>query len=593
MGDPTSAAMSVDYDPITGLPLPGRSPQNSTMHGSAGGNSTRDPTSAAMSVDYDPITGLPLQARSPQNSTGGFGGGSTGVSDPNSASMSVGYDFLADGSGHNADADGLTALGIEIKERFSSMRVAFLKMDQNRDGRISKKELMDLCRQWNIPSSEAERVIRAADLDHNGTLDFNEFAQRFDPYTGPRDDCGMSASFGSTRHNPADDRPIGGSGARHNPADDRPIGGSGARHNPAEERPIGGSGASKHPADERPIGGSGAADLDTTRPPQQSQSDEDMSKKGEILAMFQQWDQNRDGVIDKIEFTKVLQALGFEEELIPRMFELADVNHDHVVDIHEFINWVYSGPEEPETAQTESVPSSGNAQGSKREVQDVGAAKGTEKEASAGNACVSSMGTTEVLVYGRGGDSKTNEMCKKLDKAGIKYQIRDFDADKGFEEALAASGFSGQAKPPVVCFQNTAWCENPDEKPDPNDMFAVPFADTVAMELRRAVGMFSGANAQQPVRNDATIDEEIMERFRSMKDAFLKVDTNRDGRVSKKELLQKCREWHIPVSEAERILAEADLNHDGTLDFNEFARRFDGAGSNHNLSGSHGMAAHR
>merc|ERR1712100_820018 len=61
-----------------------------------------------------------------------------------------------------------------------------------------------------------------------------------------------------------------------------------------------------------------------------------------------------------------------------------------------------------------------------------------------------------------------------------------------------------------------------------------------------------------------------------MQQAFLKCDANQDGRISKKELMVKCREWNIPTSEAERVLKEADMDRDGTLDFNEFAQRFNG-----------------
>merc|ERR1719453_2604030 len=131
--------------------------------------------------------------------------GSKGGHDMSSTGNSVSYDITNDGSGHNPDADALTAIGVEVKERFRDMRTAFLKMDQNRDGRISKKELMDLCRQWNIPGAEASRVLQAADLDHNGTLDFNEFAQRFDPHDAPNMG-GTLSSFGT--RSAADDRPI-------------------------------------------------------------------------------------------------------------------------------------------------------------------------------------------------------------------------------------------------------------------------------------------------------------------------------------------------------------------------------------------------
>jgi len=74
------------------------------------------------------------------------------------------------------DAAAMTAIGLEVKERFKSMRKAFRKMDQNHDGRISKEELLEMCRQWNIPQSEA--LMRAADVDHTGTLDFAEFAAK-------------------------------------------------------------------------------------------------------------------------------------------------------------------------------------------------------------------------------------------------------------------------------------------------------------------------------------------------------------------------------------------------------------------------------
>merc|ERR1712224_27063 len=105
-------------------------------------------------------------------------------------------------------------------------------------------------------------------------------------------------------------------------------------------------------------------------------------------------------------------------------------------------------------------------------------------------------------------------------------------------------------------------------------MFAFGFPETVAMELRHLIGCLDGPTVSVPVRMDADIDTEIAERFLSMQQAFLKMDANQDGRISKKELLAKCREWNIPTQEAERILGEADVDLDGTLDFKEFASRF-------------------
>merc|ERR1712039_275910 len=120
------------------------------------------------------------------------------------------------------------------------------------------------------------------------------------------------------------------------------------------------------------------------------------------------------------------------------------------------------------------------------------------------------------------------------------------------------------------------WWDDPNAKQDPDDMFAFSFDATVAMELRRVMQNSAGPAASAPVR-DVDIDTEIAERFTSMQQAFLKLDNNKDGRITKKELQQKCKEWNIPVSEAERALAEADIDLDGTLSFDEFARRFDSA----------------
>jgi len=182
-----------------------------------------------------------------------------------------------------------------------------------------------------------------------------------------------------------------------------------------------------------------------------------------------------------------------------------------------------------------------------------------------------------VYVYGKQGDKNTDAMYKALQQAGIGFTKRDL-ASEGHKakEALAASGCSGKPAGPVVVRGKKAWWDDGKSgggKGD--DMFAIPFPQAVAMELRHEMSMHGGGMDEPvPVRSDANLDEEIEERFSSMQKAFLKCDENKDGRITKKELMMKCKEWNIPTSEAERILAEADVNHDSTLDFNEFAKRF-------------------
>lgn len=67
----------------------------------------------------------------------------------------------------------------EIYARFLSMQEAFLKLDDNKDGFITEDELVTRCLEWNIPTSEARRIISEADRDRKGYLDFDEFAKRF------------------------------------------------------------------------------------------------------------------------------------------------------------------------------------------------------------------------------------------------------------------------------------------------------------------------------------------------------------------------------------------------------------------------------
>merc|ERR1711920_702627 len=96
-------------------------------------------------------------------------------------------------------------------------------------------------------------------------------------------------------------------------------------------------------------------------------------------------------------------------------------------------------------------------------------------------------------------------------------------------------------------------------------------------------------------RVDADIDTEIHERFSSMQDAFLKLDSDKNGFVCKTELKDRCAEWNIPTSEAQRVINEADKDANGALDFDEFAKRFGGArnwGSRGVLKG-HAPAPHR
>jgi len=175
-----------------------------------------------------------------------------------------------------------------------------------------------------------------------------------------------------------------------------------------------------------------------------------------------------------------------------------------------------------------------------------------------------------VVVYGRNDCKKTQAVMSELKKNKVPFDAFDLDSTKAYMSALQASGFPANSKvrsPIVVVNGKVAFWDEPDAS------IAVHFPGMVLNGLRRLGLVKVGDVANVPLK-DVTIDVEIAERFHNMQDAFLAMDDDRDGVVSKDELLLMCREWNIPQSEAERIIKEADFDASGRLDFREFSRRF-------------------
>jgi len=67
-------------------------------------------------------------------------------------------------------------LNEKLEQRFDSLREAFLKVDEDRSGKITAAEIKHLCEIYNL-HEQSEQVIAAFDVDHNGQLDYNEFAK--------------------------------------------------------------------------------------------------------------------------------------------------------------------------------------------------------------------------------------------------------------------------------------------------------------------------------------------------------------------------------------------------------------------------------
>jgi len=635
---------------------------------------------------------------------------------------------------------GSTILSTEVRERFSSMQQAFLKMDTNRDGRITANEIRSMCRQWNIPQGEADRVLAVADLDANGTLDFQEFAKRFNPDSAA---VHIDSSSPSRRHNAYDDRPVGGAGhftteydkqsndytGDHEGAATRIQAvhrGNQARGVVSEKR--GSKTKSRNSPQQSsgdPVQVFGRDNCSRTRTVwacledagirfERRDIDKDKSYEAALeKSGFQEgkfrlpvvvvggkalWDFDVNGlpallrdagvgghahrvlkVYGSADCSRTTQVCrGLETAGVP--FEKHDANKDESFEAALFASgftggkfslpvitygmkaWWGKGPTEliaealsavkqdggdGDEGHGASTPAGSGSRAAKamRSTGDGGGG-GSGKSPSKGDGCpncaklqaridelerqLASKGSgsgsphkahtngssgggggggggraaeleralaaseareaaladqiartidpaemeeekMELLVYARNNCDKSKAMQKELTKAGIPFETRDFDKDKGYMQPLTESGCSskGNVRPPVVCFGPQAWWDEPDAD------VATYFPGMVVNSLRKAGFGPKVAAAVVPVK-DVTMDTEIAERFSSMQEAFLKVDDNKDGRVSVKELKEMCRKWNIPEREAERVLGEGDMNQNGTLDFREFARRFSG-----------------
>jgi len=64
-----------------------------------------------------------------------------------------------------------------LEQRFSSLHAAFLKLDDDRSGKVSVAEIRRQCANFNLDQHQAEAVLLAFDADNNGELDYAEFAK--------------------------------------------------------------------------------------------------------------------------------------------------------------------------------------------------------------------------------------------------------------------------------------------------------------------------------------------------------------------------------------------------------------------------------
>eukprot|EP00946_MAST-07B_sp_MAST-7B-sp1_P004236 g4236.t1 len=110
----------------------------------------------------------------------GFAGAGAGLSPRfNPPPIGIGQPSAAD---RRSAADGARELSNqlvgELEERFRNVTKAFLAADVNRSGSLEVSELRRLCQMYNLPAAQIEAAFSMSDIDGNGLISYNEFANK-------------------------------------------------------------------------------------------------------------------------------------------------------------------------------------------------------------------------------------------------------------------------------------------------------------------------------------------------------------------------------------------------------------------------------
>jgi len=204
---------------------------------------------------------------------------------------------------------------------------AFAKWDTDQSGNIDEEELEAVLTALGMSVSPELllKTFRIADANHDGKVDYKEFAQwlfNADGEAAAAAEGAMDRILAAFKKWDADENGYIG--------EDELIRVLGA---------LGMSEAEVHKTFE-------AADLNSdgrvdykefvqwlfSKPP---------AREG-VLAAFRKWDANQNGTIEEEELVRVLGALGMTESDVHNTFTSADLNKDGQVDYEEFVKWIFS-----------------------------------------------------------------------------------------------------------------------------------------------------------------------------------------------------------------------------------------------------------
>lgn len=218
----------------------------------------------------------------------------------------------------------------------TNMRIMFEQFDKDNDGKITKPELnfvmQNLFPDEVITDSDIEDMLRAADLDKNGFIDFDEFANMFMLHS--TNNAIRTNSIESSFTNPNN---IDKVGSRISAVTNLKLTESLNRSNKSLSKTISRSSSKEERRSRNPSG----QPSDQQSPSKYKKFVQlfTASQMMDLKAAFHMFDKNGDQKISEKELYEVMKYLGVSatEKDVKAMIQVVDINKNGCVDYDEFI----------------------------------------------------------------------------------------------------------------------------------------------------------------------------------------------------------------------------------------------------------------
>lgn len=96
--------------------------------------------------------------------------------------------------------DALEQLRQRVELKFASFRDAFMRMDRDNNGYISKDELLNALSDFNIPPRHLSSLLAAIDSNGDGVVSFSEFSAALRPRADAYSARGFADRYVTNRH---------------------------------------------------------------------------------------------------------------------------------------------------------------------------------------------------------------------------------------------------------------------------------------------------------------------------------------------------------------------------------------------------------